>query len=71
MQMLLYTHAANDARELRGDTPVNSVWLWGEQGSDSQAPQAFAPLLYSDNPLYQALATESGMAIDAAPYQFA
>lgn len=71
MQMLLYTHAANDTRELRGDTPVNSVWLWGEQGSDSQAPQAFAPLLYSDNPLYQALATECGMAVDATPYQFA
>jgi hypothetical protein len=70
MQMLLYTHAANDARELRGDTPVNSVWLWGEQGADSPAQQAFAPCLHSDNPLYQALATASGMAVEAVPYQF-
>ncbi|MBV8679893.1 MAG: hypothetical protein JO338_05520, partial [Aquitalea sp.] len=29
MQMLLYTHPVNDARELRGELSVNSVWLWG------------------------------------------
>lgn len=30
MQMLLYTHPVNDAREALGKLPVNSVWPWGE-----------------------------------------
>lgn len=30
IQMLLYAHPVNDAREARGELPVNSVWLWGE-----------------------------------------
>src|SRR4051812_9944860 len=28
-QMLLHAHAANEAREDRGEPPVNSVWFWG------------------------------------------
>lgn len=30
IQMLLYAHPVNDAREARGELPINSVWLWGE-----------------------------------------
>ena len=30
LQMLLYTHPVNDAREIRGELPINSFWLWGE-----------------------------------------
>ena len=29
IQMLLYRHPVNEARESRGDIPVNSLWLWG------------------------------------------
>lgn len=29
MQMLLAVHPVNEAREKRGEPPVNSVWLWG------------------------------------------
>jgi len=29
MQMLLYTHPINDARERRGATPVNAIWFSG------------------------------------------
>jgi hypothetical protein len=29
MQMLLYTHPLNDAREARGQLPINSFWLHG------------------------------------------
>jgi hypothetical protein len=29
VQMLLYTHPINDAREVRGELPVNSFWLSG------------------------------------------
>jgi hypothetical protein len=28
-QMLLHSHPVNQAREARGDPPVNSLWLWG------------------------------------------
>ncbi|MDH4286535.1 MAG: hypothetical protein OEV26_03840, partial [Gallionella sp.] len=28
-QMLLFAHPANDAREARGELPVNSLWFWG------------------------------------------
>jgi hypothetical protein len=30
IQMLLYAHPLNDAREVRGELAINSVWLWGE-----------------------------------------
>ncbi len=29
IQMLLHDHPVNEAREARGEPPVNSVWLWG------------------------------------------
>jgi len=30
IQMLLFSHPVNEAREVRGELPVNSVWLWAE-----------------------------------------
>ncbi len=29
LQMLLFAHPINQAREARGELPVNSLWLWG------------------------------------------
>lgn len=29
IQMLLHNHPVNEARETRGDAPINGVWLWG------------------------------------------
>ena len=29
LQMLLFEHPVNQARETRGELPVNSLWLWG------------------------------------------
>lgn len=29
IQMLLFAHPMNEARETRGELPVNSLWLWG------------------------------------------
>lgn len=29
IQMLLHAHPLNDAREIRGELPINSVWFWG------------------------------------------
>ena len=31
IQMLLHIHSVNQAREERGQRPVNGVWFWGEQ----------------------------------------
>lgn len=47
MQMLLYTHPFNDARQARGRLPVNSFWISGTgslpAGMGSQAPQLSLP----------------------------
>lgn len=37
LQMLLFEHPVNQAREARGELPVNSLWLWGG-GSAPVAP---------------------------------
>lgn len=38
IQMLLFAHPVNEAREARGELPVNSLWLWG-CGCGANAPQ--------------------------------
>ncbi len=37
LQMLLYAHPVNIAREDRGLAPINIVWLWGFGASDSSS----------------------------------
>lgn len=37
LQMLLHGHPVNEAREARGELPVNSLWLWGAGGLPSSA----------------------------------
>ena len=39
IQMVLHSHPVNEAREARGEPPVNSLWLWGA----GRTPQARAP----------------------------
>jgi hypothetical protein len=39
IQMVLHSHPVNEAREARGEPPVNSLWLWGA----GRAPRARAP----------------------------
>jgi hypothetical protein len=36
-QMLLHAHPVNQAREARGEPPVNSLWLWGAGRAPRQA----------------------------------
>jgi hypothetical protein len=43
MQMLLYTHALNDAREARGALPVNAVWFSGTGALADPIPQPRPP----------------------------
>ena len=43
MQMLLYTHALTDAREARGQAPVNAFWLHAAGALPANLPKAQAP----------------------------
>lgn len=38
VQMHWHDHPTNDAREMRGLKPVNSVWLWGGSSNGNAAP---------------------------------
>jgi len=53
LQMLLHEHPVNQAREARGELPVNSLWLWG--GGHRPAPCAGTSPLYTRNPEAHAL----------------
>ena len=59
-QMLLHEHPGNEAREARGELPVNSVWLWGG-GRVPEMPRA-RPMarVWSDDPLAAGIAGGRG-----------
>lgn len=70
LQMLLYSHPVNDAREARGEAAVNSVWFWGE--SDVLLPVvSTGKSLQSHDPLWQQLAQQGGISLDSPPFAFA
>jgi len=54
-QILLHDHPVNQAREARGQAPINSLWLWG----GGERPEAMNPyrLVLSEQPEALALAT--------------
>ncbi len=58
MQMALHEHPINVAREQRGESPVNSLWLWGG-GTASRVRRGFDTLCVAD-PLLRAVALLSG-----------
>ncbi len=66
MQMLLYQHAVNDARELRGELPINSLWLWGAGRYEELAGRPYARVRSRD-PLAAGLGSASGAAIMPVP----
>ena len=60
-QMLLHAHPVNAAREERGASIVNSIWLWG--GGTLPAPsRARYTAVWSRDPLPRALAAAAGVA---------
>lgn len=61
IQMLLFAQPLNEAREARGELPVNSLWLWG-CGCDvgMQPPRAFVHVS-SDEVLAEMFAASAGV----------
>ncbi len=73
LQMLLFEHPVNQAREARGELPVNSLWLWGggclpavpiPTGSKTTAA------LYSNDADVIALGRFCGVEAEATPEHF-
>lgn len=58
IQMLLFSHPVNQAREARGELAINSVWLWGGGRLPEARPSARAVLC--DHPDWRALAQHAG-----------
>lgn len=59
IQMLLHSHPVNEAREARGELPVNSVWLWGGGSLPDHIGRPFDKV-WADDPLARGLALASG-----------
>lgn len=60
IQMMLFQHPANHAREERGELPVNSLWLWG----GGYAPEKLnrpCSRMFTDSHLGTAFATVAGV----------
>jgi len=60
IQMLLFAHPLNEAREERGELPVNSVWFWGG-GADAVATPNLYTSVSSDEVLVEMLAASAGL----------
>jgi hypothetical protein len=59
VQMLLYEHPVNQAREARGELAINSVWFWGG-GIDAEVERNFV-LTCGENELLQSFASVAGV----------
>ena len=63
VQMLFFEHAVNQAREARGDLPINSIWLWGGGHAVEQLARPYTKVC-GDSFLAGAFAQAAGI-----PYQ--
>ncbi|OGT02037.1 MAG: hypothetical protein A2143_04200 [Gallionellales bacterium RBG_16_57_15] len=61
IQMLLFSHPVNAAREARGELPVNSLWLWGGGCGASVLPQKNYDCVSSDEALAEMFAAAAGI----------
>lgn len=66
IQMLLHSHAVNQAREAADQPTVNSVWFWGGGVLPYALPGGFAGV-WGDDPLVRGLARASGLTWAALP----
>lgn len=66
IQMLLFEHPVNQAREPRGEWFINSVWLWGGGYATGKLPRPFN-WVYTDSPLAAAFAAAAEIGHAALP----
>lgn len=66
IQMVLHEHPINEAREARGEPPVNSVWLWGVGGLPANAAASFQSVTAED-PVALGFAKSAGLRYRALP----
>jgi hypothetical protein len=71
MQMLLFEHPVNRAREISGRSPVNYVWMWGGGTLRATDPAAPAAAVFSEAALLRDLARAVGTVAAKAPGSFA
>jgi hypothetical protein len=67
IQMLLHSHPLNEARQLAGKLPVNSVWLWG--GGNIETRQPVIDVVYADHELVSVAASRNMIRYAALPDQ--
>jgi len=68
IQMLLFAHPVNEAREVRGELPVNSLWLWGG-GANALLQKTYASVS-SDEALAGMFAAAAGIPFSNWPEQW-
>jgi hypothetical protein len=61
IQMLLYAHPLNEAREARGEPTINSVWLWGCGLSENMPLHKNYENVSSDDVLAEMFAAAAGV----------
>jgi hypothetical protein len=67
MQMLLFEHPVNAAREAGGRALINGVWLWGGGAPITASTHARIAALYADDGLACELARAAGVTVAALP----
>ena len=65
LQMLLHEHPVNQARESRGELPINSLWLWG--GGFKPATPVTHMQIYARDDVARALAAFCGSVLHPLP----
>jgi hypothetical protein len=66
IQMLMFAHAVNQAREARGELPANSVWLWGGGYAPEKLLRPYGRVC-GDSDLAAAFARVSGIPCGGLP----
>jgi hypothetical protein len=69
IQMLLFNHSVNEARELRGELPVNSVWFWGGSATDVSLQKNYQSV-GADEVLPEMFAAVAGIPFTGWPRQW-
>ena len=70
IQMLFHNHPVNEAREMRGDMPINSTWIWGGGTMPDLALKPYSKIWAYDT-LAQSLASVSQTPVATLPENMA